>query len=274
MRMKLQNKLLELRKQKKAILAANFYNLETLNAIIRGAKAEKAPIILQLSESSIDYIGLDLAVRMAMTALKVSGVEGWLHLDHGSNINLVQRCLDAGFDSVMIDASESPLEMNIKITKEAVKLAEPYSVNVEAELGYIAKLRQNHKNSGFTQPEDAKLFVEQTGINALAVAIGSAHGFYKEEPRLDIQLLSEIRAAVVTPLVLHGSSGIPDDMLVSAIKNGITKINLATEIKNAFMQKLKEELCNTDEIDPRVVFPKAIFQTQELIQNKLKVINQ
>jgi tagatose 1,6-diphosphate aldolase GatY/KbaY len=272
--MKLQNKLLELRKQKKAILAANFYNLETLNAIINGAKAEKAPIILQLSESSIDYIGLDLAVQMAKTALNVSDIEGWLHLDHGSNINLVQRCLDAGFDSVMIDASELPLEANIKITKEAVRLAERYGANVEAELGYIAKLRQSHKNAGFTQPDDAKLFVEQTGINALAVAIGSAHGFYKEEPRLDIQLLSEIRAAVVTPLVLHGSSGIPDDMLVSAIKNGITKINLATEIKNAFMQKLREDLCHTDEIDLRVIFPKAIFRTQELIQNKLKVINQ
>ena len=272
--MKLQNKLLELRKEKKAILAANFYNLETLNAIINGARAENASIILQLSESSIDYIGLDLAAQMAKTALKVSGVEGWLHLDHGSNINLVQRCLDAGFDSVMIDASELPLETNIKITKEAVRLAKQYGANVEAELGYIAKLNQSQENAGFTQPDDAKFFVEQTGVNALAVSIGSAHGFYKEEPKLDIQLLSEIRSTIVTPLVLHGSSGIPNEILVSAIKNGITKINLATETKNAFMQKLREDLCNTDEIDLRVVFPKATFRVQELIQNKLKVICQ
>ena len=272
--MKLQNKLLELRREKKAILATNFYNLETLNAIINAAKTEKASIILQLSESSIDYIGLDLAAQMAKTALKVSGVEGWLHLDHGSNINLVQRCLDAGFDSVMIDASELPLETNIKITKEAVRLAERYGANVEAELGYIAKLNQINKNEGFTQPDDAKFFVEQTGVNALAVSIGSAHGFYKEEPKLDIQLLGEIRSAIVTPLVLHGSSGIPNETLINAIKNGITKTNLATEIKNAFMQELREDLCNTDEIDLRVVFPKATLRVQELIQNKLKVICQ
>ena len=272
--MNLQNKLLELREERKAILAANFYNLETLNAIINGAKAEKASIILQLSESSINYIGLELAVNMAKTALKVSGVEGWLHLDHGGSIDLVQRCLDAGFDSVMIDASEQSMEENIKISKEAVSRAEKYGANVEAELGYIAKLNQTQDNSGFTQPEDAKHFIEQTGVNALAVSIGSAHGFYTHEPKLDIQLLSKIRSSVETPLVLHGGSGIPDETLVRAIQNGITKINLATETKNAFMRKLKEELLGTDEIDLRIVFPKASIKAEELIRNKLRVISQ
>jgi tagatose 1,6-diphosphate aldolase GatY/KbaY len=272
--MKLQDKLLELRSERKAILAANFYNLETLQAIIRGAVAAKAPVILQLSESSINYVGMDLAVQMAKTALRVSGVEGWLHLDHGSSISLVQRCLDAGFDSVMIDASELPMEENIKVSREAVRLAEPYGANVEAELGYIAKLNQKQDQSGFTQPEDARLFTEETGVNALAVSIGSAHGFYKEEPRLDLELLLRIRSAVSTPLVLHGSSGIPDRTIISAINNGITKINLATETKNVFMQKLKADLSNTDEIDLRIVFPKATEQARELIQHKLEVISQ
>ena len=272
--MKLQNKLLELRSERKAILAANFYNLETLQAIIRGASDARAPIILQLSESSIDYIGLYLAVQMAKTALQDSGVEGWLHLDHGSSIDLVQRCLDAGFDSVMIDASEKPMDENIKVSREAVRLAEPYGANVEAELGYIAKLNQKQDQSGFTQPEDAKRFTRETGVNALAVSIGSAHGFYKEEPRLDIELLARIRATVNTPLVLHGSSGIPDTTIVNAIKNGITKINLATETKNAFMRKLKADLVDTDEIDLRIVFPRATDSARELIQNKLRVISQ
>ncbi len=271
--MNLQNKLLELRKEKKAILAANFYNLETLNAIINGAKAENASIILQLSESSINYIGLDLAAKMAKTALEVSGVEGWLHLDHGGSIDLVQRCLDAGFDSVMIDASEQPMSENIKISKEAVRRAEKYGANVEAELGYIAKLNQSQDNSGFTQPEDAKYFIEQTGVNALAVSIGSAHGFYKQEPKLDIPLLSKIRALVETPLVLHGGSGIPDEILIDAINNGITKINLATETKNAFMRQLKKELMETDEIDLRIVFPKATAKAQKIIMDKLRVIS-
>jgi tagatose 1,6-diphosphate aldolase GatY/KbaY len=272
--MKLQNKLLDLRSERKAILAANFYNLETLQAIIQGASAAGAPVILQLSESSIDYIGLDLAVQMAKTALQGSGVEGWLHLDHGSSIGLVQRCLDAGFDSVMIDASEKPMEENMKISREAVRLAEPYGASVEAELGYIAKLNQKQDQSGFTQPEDAKFFTEETGVNALAVSIGSAHGFYKEEPRLDIELLARIRDSVNTPLVLHGSSGIPDGTIVNAIKNGITKINLATETKNAFMRKLKADLLHTDEIDLRIVFPKATETARELILNKLRVISQ
>lgn len=271
--MKLQSKLLQLRAEKKAILATNFYNLETLNAIISAVKAENASIILQLSESSINYMGLELAANMAKTALHVSGVEGWLHLDHGGSIDLVQRCLDAGFDSVMIDASEQEMEQNIKLTREAVRRAEKYDANVEAELGYIAKLSQLQDNSGFTQAQDAKYFVEQTGVNALAVSIGSAHGFYKKEPKLDIELLGKIRKAVPTPLVLHGGSGIPDEMLVNAIRHGITKINLATETKNAFMRKLKEELMETDEIDLRIVFPKASLKAQELIRTKLRVIS-
>jgi len=272
--MKLQNKLIELRGERRAILAANFYNLETLQAVVGSASDAGAPIILQLSESSINYIGLDMAVQMAKTALRISGVEGWLHLDHGSSIALVQRCLDAGFDSVMIDASEQSMEENIRISREAVRLAESYGANVEAELGYIAKLRQAQDRSGFTQPEDARRFTEETGVNALAVSIGTAHGFYKKEPKLDIELLGRIRLAVETPLVLHGSSGISDAALVEAIHNGITKINLATETKNAFMQKLKSDLMETDEIDLRIVFPKATEAARELIRNKLKVIVQ
>ncbi len=272
--MKLQEKLLELSKEKKAILAANFYNLETLQAVLGGAREEGKPIILQLSENSINYIGLVQATKMAKTALELSGVEGWLHLDHGGSIDLVQRCLDAGFDSVMIDASEQTIEENIRVSKEVVRRAEAYGANVEAELGYIAKLNQNQDNSGFTQPEDAKRFTEETGVNALAVSIGSAHGFYKQEPKLDIQLLKKIRSTVDTPLVLHGGSGIPEATLLDAIRSGITKINLATETKNAFMRQLKKELIGTDEIDLRIVFPKATAKAQELIRNKIRAISQ
>ncbi len=270
--MNLQQKLLELREEKRAILAANFYNLETLQAVIGGASEAGAPIILQLSESSINYMGLEMAAQMARTALSVSGVEGWLHLDHGGSLELVQRCLDAGFQSVMIDASEKPVQENIRISREAVRLAEGYGASVEAELGYIAKLNQEQEHSGFTQPGEALHFVEATGVNALAVSIGTAHGFYKKEPKLDLELLKRIRAVVPTPLVLHGGSGIPDGVLVEAIKSGITKINLATETKNAFMRQLQAELGQTDEIDLRIVFPKATQKARELIRNKLRVI--
>ncbi len=271
--MKLQEKLHNLQSEKKAILAANFYNFETLKAIVQAAKEENKAIILQLSESSINYMGLQIATSMAKSALSAFGVEGWLHLDHANNVGLVKRCLEEGFDSVMIDASELPMEDNIETTREVVQLAKDYGSNVEAELGYVAKLNQDQTASGFTQPEEAKYFVEETGIHALAVSIGSAHGFYKEEPKLDLELLGRIRATIETPLVLHGSSGIPDLMLQNAIEKGITKINLATEIKNMFMSKLREELCHSSNIDLRQVFPNAIEDTRQLIQKKLKVIS-
>ena len=198
--MNLQNKLKELREERKAILAANFYNLETLQAVLGGARNMGVPIILQLSESSINYIGLDMAAKMARTAMETFGVEGWLHLDHGGNLDLVQRCLDAGFDSVMIDASEKPIEENIRISREAVRMAEAYGANVEAELGYIAKLNQKQSAAGvgFTQPGEALRFTEETGVDALAVSIGTAHGFYKQEPKLEIELLGRIRETVKT----------------------------------------------------------------------------
>ena len=271
--MRLQDTLTELHKQKRAILAANFYNLETLQGIMRAAKSDNSNIILQLSESSLKYMGLEMAARMAFQAIREFEVDAWIHLDHGATVELVQKCLDAGFHSVMIDASEKPFDENVRITSEVVRRAEKYGANVEAELGYVAKLNQSQGKKGFTQPEEAKRFVNATGVNALAVAVGTAHGFYKEEPKLELGLLEEINQAVNIPLVLHGGSGVPDISLQKAIKCGITKINLATETKNTFMKQLKYELNNTDEIDLRIVFPKATAKVVELISNKIKVIN-
>jgi ketose-bisphosphate aldolase len=272
--MKLQDKLLQLRAERKAILAANFYNFETLSGILQAASKMKMPVILQLSESSIRYMGLPVAAAMAKAAIRECGVESWLHLDHGSSVDIVQRCLDEGFDSVMIDASEKSLDENIRITQTVVNIAAGYNANVEAELGFVAKLGQKQNEHEFTQPGDAACFVDNTGINALAVAIGSAHGFYKEAPKLDIELLASISKKIPTPLVLHGSSGIPDEMLQESVRNGICKINLATETKNTFMLALKERLKNNSEIDLRVVFPDATKAVVDLIIKKLNIIHQ
>jgi ketose-bisphosphate aldolase len=272
--MRLQDKLSELKKERKAILAANFYNFETLSGILRAASAVKMPVILQLSESSISYMGLTIASTMAKSALREYAVEGWLHLDHGSSVEIVHNCLDMGFDSVMIDASEKSLDENIRITKQVVDIASGYNANVEAELGFVAKLGQEQSTQGFTRPEDAALFVNNTGVHALAVAIGSAHGFYKQVPKLDIELLARINESTPVPLVLHGSSGIPDAMLQEAIRNGICKINLATETKNTFMLALKERLRNNSEIDLRIVFPDATQEVEDLIVRKMKTIHQ
>jgi len=269
----LQEKFTELQQERKALLATNFYNFETIKGVLQAAMCENTPIILQLTKSSIEYLGLTVATDLARSMLKYYKVEGWIHLDHGNSYNLVATCLDAGFDSVMIDASEEPFEENVKITRSIVKLAERYGANVEAELGYIAKLGQKTGIIGFTEPGDAKRFVEETGVNALAIAIGSAHGFYKDEPKIDLDRLSEIRKVTNAALVLHGASGIPHDVLREAIKRGICKINLATEIKNIFMKTLKARLTTEDEIDLRKVFPSATDAVTELVKNKLQAIH-
>ena len=270
--MHLRDKLKQYQKEGKAILAANFYNLETLQGIVYAAHEMNSPVLLQLSKSSIDYMGLNSAVSMYKGMKKDIDVESWLHLDHAPSFDLVKRCLDVGFDSVMIDASEKSFDENIEISRQVVELAENYNAVVEAELGYVAKLGQSAQKKGFTNAAEAAGFVIETGVDMLAVAIGSAHGFYKETPNLDIERLAEIRKATKAVLVLHGSSGIPDTQIQAAIKNGITKINLATEIKNIFTKTVKEVLTESDEIDLRKTFPKAVRAVSRLIIGKLEVM--
>jgi len=270
--MTLQEKLKEYQQKHAAILATNFYNSETLQSILMAAASCRVPIILQLTKSSIEYMGLKEAVGLARQSMETFEVEGWLHLDHGDSYELVKRCLEEGFDSVMIDASNKSFNENVKITKRVVEEAKKYNANVEAELGYIAKLGEN-QTGAYTTVEEASEFVRQTGVDALAVAIGSAHGFYIAKPNLNFERLREIHKAIDTILVLHGSSGIPDKQLQEAVSNGITKINLATEIKDTFMKALKQVLQNNEEIDLRKVFPKARKPVIDLLIHKFQTIN-
>jgi fructose-bisphosphate aldolase class II/tagatose 1,6-diphosphate aldolase GatY/KbaY len=270
--MLLKEKLKEVQQQKKSLLATNFYNFETLKAVLLAAKSGNRPLILQLTQSSIDYMGLENALQMGRTGLQYFGVEGWIHLDHGGSVELVEQCLKAGFDSVMFDGSELPFEENISLTKKVVEMAKHYNANVEAELGYVAKLGQSSEKTEFTSPEDAELFARETGIDALAVAIGTAHGFYKEEPELDFERLSAIAGSTEVPLVLHGGSGVPGDAVKKAVSLGICKVNVATEIKNMFMKTLQQLLINNTEIDLRKVFPFAIQKVKELVEGKLLLV--
>jgi len=271
MALNIKQKLKDCQKNHSALLATNFYNLETLLAIFRAASLVNSPVLLQLTQSSIEYMGLNMAVSMARKGLSEYGLTGWLHLDHGKSIDIVKECLDAGFDSVMIDASEKEFNENVDITSKVIELASGYEANVEAELGYIAKLGQSQEGT-FTTADQARTFVEQTNVDALAIAIGSAHGFYKETPKLDIDRLKEIHSATNVILVLHGSSGIPDNIVKEAVLNGISKVNLATEIKDTFMRNLKTTLGETDEIDLRKVFPTATDPVVEMLVHKYKVV--
>ena len=270
--MKLTQKLNQVRKENRAMLAANFYNLETCRGILQAAGELNQPIILQLTPASIKYMGLKTAVNIARTVSLEEKAKVWIHLDHCNDLKLVKSCLDEGFDSVMIDASDKAIVENITITKQVAEMASKYDVNVEAELGYVPVPNSEIDNDKFTEPADAKRFVDETGVSSLAVAIGTKHGFYKGEPKLDISRLKEIREATDAYLVLHGGSGLPGELLKEAIKSGITKVNVATETKDIFMKTLKEKLKDSDEIDLRKVFPSATNEVKKLIEQKLKIV--
>jgi tagatose 1,6-diphosphate aldolase GatY/KbaY len=258
--------------RKEAFLAINYYNAETLKGVLLAAGSVNRPVILQLSPGTLEYLGLKLAAELGRTALSQYGVKGWIHLDHGDSPERVQQCLDAGFDSVMIDASERPFKENIEITARVVRMAEKYNAHVEAELGYVAKLGQSSERAGFTEPEEARTFADHTGVDALAVAIGTMHGFYREEPRLDLERLARIHSLVPIPLVLHGASGVPPGQLRKAVSEGICKINIATDVKNIFMETVKNSLTLTDEIDLRKIFPPAIDAVKKLVTGKFETI--
>jgi fructose-bisphosphate aldolase class II/tagatose 1,6-diphosphate aldolase GatY/KbaY len=271
--LKLVKKFEELQNEKRAILAANFYNYETCRGIIQAAGSLNQSVILQLTPASIKYMGLNTAKNIARSVSQDEGVESWLHLDHCGDVELIKACLDQGFDSVMIDASDKPFDENITITKTVAELAKKYEINVEAELGYVPKPDSLVESDQFTDPSDAKKFVEITGVTSLAIAIGSKHGFYRGEPKLDFDRLNKIRSLTDVFLVLHGASGIPEQMLREAILNGITKVNIATDTKDQFMKSLKTVLADSDEIDLRKIFPVAIEKVQKLVEQKIKILS-
>jgi fructose-bisphosphate aldolase class II/tagatose 1,6-diphosphate aldolase GatY/KbaY len=261
------------RDEGKALLATNFYNFETLAAVIAAAKECNAPIILQTSPSTLSYLGgAKVAAAMARSVAAGAGVKAFLHLDHATDPALVTACIDAQYDSVMIDASEKDYAANTRLTKEVVSWAHAARIAVEAELGYIPKLGQaGTSDDTYTDPQQAAEFAAATAVDTLAVAIGTAHGFYARTPKLDVERLTLIRAAVDTPLVLHGRSGLTADAWKECIKRGIVKINFATEIKDMFVRTMKGELLKGEEIDLRKICPPAMKAVTKLVTDKLKV---
>jgi fructose-bisphosphate aldolase class II/tagatose 1,6-diphosphate aldolase GatY/KbaY len=173
----------------------------------------------------------------------------------------------------MIDASDKEFTENITLTSNVVKMAEPYHVNVEAELGYVPKPDNEVDLNKFTEPLEAKRFVEETGVTSLAIAVGSKHGFYRGKPVLDVQRIAEIRKITNAFLVLHGASGLPAETLKDAVANGISKVNIATETKHLFMKSLRELLLKSDDIDLRNLFPSAVNKINNMIQHKIEIVS-
>ena len=264
----------EARRVGRAVAALNFYNAETLRAHVRAANESGASVILQTTESTIKYLGIRMVVAMARAAAEEVERPVALHLDHGASYDLAARCVEAGYTSVMIDGSKLPFDENVEVTRRVVEMAHAAGVSVEGELGHVAHNEEGGDITRFyTRPEDAARFVEATGADALAVAVGTAHGFYKGEVRLDFGRLARIRDAVgdAAALVLHGGSGVPDELLRRAVSCGIRKINFGTELKNAFTLAVKHSLSTSDEIDLRKTFAPAVEAVREISSAKIRV---
>lgn len=258
-----------------AIGAFNVENMEMVMAVISAAEEMNAPVIMQTTPSTVKYAGLDYFLANAKVAASNAKVPVVMHLDHGSSFELAAQALRAGYTSIMIDGSHNDFESNIEISKAVVDMCKPSGVAVEAELGKVGG-KEDDLDGGdgdlYTDPLEAKEFVERTGVDSLAIAIGTAHGMYKGEPKLDLERLSEIRKVVSVPLVLHGGSGIPDWKVQEAIKRGICKVNYATELRIAYTHGVNTYLKeNPDTIDPKKYNKAGIDEVKKFVMEKIQI---
>jgi fructose-bisphosphate aldolase class II len=258
-----------------AVGGFNMNNLEALQAIIEAAEEERSPVIVQASEGAIRYIDMEYAVAMAKVAGEKASVPVALHLDHGSSFETTIQCIRNGFSSVMIDGSKFPFEENIALTNKVIEAAHSVGVSVEAELGKIGGAEDEHvvedKAATMTDPKEAVEFVEKTEVDALAVAIGTAHGVYKGDPELDFDRLDTINQKLDIPIVLHGASGVADEDIAKAIELGINKINVNTAFQQVFTARMREVLEDPDVYDPRKICGPAREKMKEKVIEKIRI---
>jgi len=283
-----------------AVAAFNTNNMEITQGIIEGAVAERSPVIIQCSEGALEYAGVDMVVAMVKAAAGNVDIPVALHLDHGKRFDNIIRCIRAGFTSVMIDGSHLPLDENIALTRKVVDVAHAAGVSVEAELGRIAGIEDHVSTSEreaiLTDPAEAERFVAETGVDALAVAIGTAHGprKFKGEPKLELDRIREIKSRVGIPLVMHGASAVPKDVIEKAVKygaqiegasgvpdeavrqavaNGINKVNIDTDMRLAMIAAMRETLYNNpDATDPRKILGPARAAVTSVVRHKISVL--
>ena len=238
-----------------AIGAFNAENMEMVQAIIEGAEQMKAPVMIQTTPGTLKYADPTIFAGMVSRLAEKAAVPVALHLDHGNSYELAEYCMKVGYTSIMIDGSLLPFEENIALSKRVVDMAG--DIPVEAELGTVGGKEDTHSaGMAYTDPAQAEIFVRETGIYSFAPAIGTAHGVYKAEPRLDLDRLSDIAGRVKIPLVLHGTSGVPDDTVRECIRRGICKVNYATDLRITFSNAVKAAL----EADPKAYDPKKYLK--------------
>ena len=282
-----------------AVGAFNVNNMEIIQGIVDAAKEENAPLILQVSAGARKYARPAYLTKLVEAAIIDTGLDIALHLDHGEDFDICKKCVDDGFTSVMIDGSKHEFEENIKMTKQVVEYAHAHGVAVEAELGKLAGIEDDvnvdARSATFTVPEEAAEFVEKTGVDSLAIAIGTSHGAYKfkGEPYLDFERLKEIHKLIPdTPLVLHGAStvlpefvakcnkyggnipgaqGVPEEMIREAAKYGICKVNIDTDLRLAMTAEVRKFIAeNPADFDPRKYLAPARDAIKSMVQHKIR----
>lgn len=286
-------------KQDYAVGAFNVNNMEIIQGIVDAAKAEQAALILQVSAGARKYARPAYLIKLVEAAVEDTGLDICLHLDHGEDFEICKKCVDDGFTSVMIDGSRFPLQENIALTKQVVEYAHSKGVVVEAELGKLAGIEDDVnvdvRSATFTDPEEAAEFVAKTGVDSLAIAIGTSHGAYKfkGDPYLDFDRLKKIHSLIPeTPLVLHGAStvlpefvaicnqyggdipgaqGVPEEMILEASKYGVCKVNIDTDLRLAMTAEIRKFLTeHPAEFDPRKYLGPARDAIQAMVQHKIK----
>ncbi|WP_407305620.1 ketose-bisphosphate aldolase [Desulfosporosinus sp. SB140] len=256
MKKHVRNVLFEAREKRYGLAAFTVQNAEMIKTVLKVSKELADPVLLMLGQKPLQHLDMKVLINIARTYEDIYETPVYLHLDHSRNLDQIQKAINLGFDSVMYDGSQLSWAENIANTKKVVAMAQVRDVAVEAEIGKIAGVEddiQVRENEAYlTTPEEAKEFAELTGTDWLAVSIGTAHGWYRETPKLDYPRIEAIRAAVKIPLVMHGGSGLSDDAIRRAIKAGITKINVDTELRRAFMSGVSDSLSSNQALEDLV----------------------
>ncbi|MDR2869213.1 MAG: class II fructose-bisphosphate aldolase [Deferribacteraceae bacterium] len=258
-----------------AVPAFNVENMEMVQAAMMAAAAQRSPLIIQTTPSTLKYASPTIFFKMAEIAALEFGVSAAIHLDHGDSFQLCSKAYRAGYSSIMIDGSQLPLEENILLTKKVIELTTPANIPVEAELGVLGGKEDSHvvadKDALYTDPAQAALFAEKTGVHSLALAVGTAHGHYKGTPVIDYERIAAVRKIVAIPLVLHGTSGVPEEAVRKAVECGISKVNYATELRDAYTNAVREILTDAKVYDPKAYGKLARQRVQEAIEHKMKL---
>ena len=260
-----------------AIGAFNVSTLEAIKGVLDAAIELKAPVIIETSEKEMHYMGAELVVDVVRGLAEDLDIPVAIHLDHGQSLASVQEAIEAGYTSVHIDASALPYAENLRLTKEVVEFVGNQNITVEGELGHVGGASEVHDEtakmevSTYTDPDKAAVFVKETGIDVLASSIGNIHGIYKEEPELDFVRLEQI-GIIGVPLSLHGGSGIPEVQIKHAIALGVTKINVNTELRQAYTETLHEHLdAHPEEIVPYKYLPEEIEAVKKVVMIKINM---